>query len=84
MWERYAEGRDVGHWKRIHDQVNGLVMMPAPVAASAPDPWLPLIRDCDYHNPGCCAHPAAFCSLFARDVSREDCVGCLTGRGIVP
>jgi hypothetical protein len=48
------------------------------------DPWLPLIRACEYHNPGCCSHPMPFCSLYLRDVTRDDCVACLQGRGISP
>jgi hypothetical protein len=51
---------------------------------SEPDPWLPLIRACEYHNPGCCSHPMPFCSLYLRDVTRDDCVACLTAGGISP
>lgn len=53
---------------------------PAPEA----DPWLPLIRACPDHNPGCCSHPAAFCSRFTKDVSREQCIECLKADGIGP
>jgi hypothetical protein len=79
LWERYAAGRDVEHWLRIHDRLNGL-----PVAQSPPDPWLAVIRACPDHNPGCCAHPAAYCTRFARDVTHEHCIACLTERGIRP
>ena len=30
MYERYAAGRDVEHWRLIHDRLNGLVPMQAP------------------------------------------------------
>ncbi len=75
-----ADQRD-GYRATMIEQATGEHAAAAPQPA---DPWLPLIRACEHHNPGCCAHPAAFCSLFARDVSRDDCVACLTGRGIVP
>jgi hypothetical protein len=84
MVERYAAGRDVEHWVRIHDQLNGLAPSQAAVIQSPPDPWLAVIRACDYHNPGCCSSPMPFCSLYAKNVTREDCIACLTGRGITP
>jgi hypothetical protein len=29
MWARLREGRDLAHWRRIHDQRNGLSVEPA-------------------------------------------------------
>jgi hypothetical protein len=60
---------------------------PEPIAAapaSPPDPWLPLIRACDDHNPGCCTSPAPYCTRFAKNVSRDECIDCLTAAGITP
>lgn len=48
------------------------------------DPWLPLILACPDHNPGCCAHPAAFCSRFLKDVSRDECIACLSFQSAPP
>jgi hypothetical protein len=59
----------------------------AQVASQGPpevDPWLVLIRACEYHNPACCSHPAPFCSLYVKNVTREDCIACLDVRGIRP
>ncbi len=48
------------------------------------DPWLPLIRACEDHNPGCCASPVPYCSRFTKHVTHDDCVACLEGQGIKP
>lgn len=56
----------------------------SPMRKESPDRWLALIRACDDYNPGCCAHPAAFCSRFARNTTREQCIECLTADGITP
>jgi hypothetical protein len=41
MWERFAAGRDVEHWRSIHDQLNGLVPFdPLPVQPSFDDETL--------------------------------------------
>lgn len=53
-------------------------------ALSPPDPWLVLIRSCDHHNPGCCSHPAPFCSRYNRDTNRELCIECLKADDIFP
>lgn len=56
-----------------------------PVRRAPPrDAWLPLIRGCPDYNPGCCAHPAPFCSRYGRDTTRQQCVDCLTADGITP
>jgi hypothetical protein len=55
-----------------------------PVHIPAADPWRPLILACEDHNPGCCHSPAAFCTRFGKYVTREECIECLTGRGITP
>jgi len=84
MWERHAAGHHVEHWRLIHDRLNGLAPMQAASPPSATtvgqvdDPWRPLILACPDHNPGCCAHPAAFCSRFLKDVSRDECIACLS------
>jgi hypothetical protein len=84
MVERYAAGRDVEHWVRIHDQLNGLAPSQAAVIQSPPDPWLAVIRACPDHNPGCCASPLPYCSRFHIHPSREQCISCLEGQGIYP
>src|SRR5881628_1348323 len=85
LWKRLRE--DPERWRRVHDQVNlasSPETAPQALAVSQSDPWLPLIRACPDHNPGCCAHPAAFCTRFSGDTTREQCVACLTADGIGP
>lgn len=77
LWKRLAE--DPERWRKTHDRVNGIGITDEPLR---PDPWLPLIRACEDHNPGCCSHPSPFCSRFMKDVSRDDCVLCLKEQGV--
>lgn len=37
MRERFAAGRDVAHWRRIHDQLNGLIPTEPVQTVSAED-----------------------------------------------
>src|ERR1700757_1312238 len=72
-------------YRSILDQVNGnAIGQDEPQPAAEADPWLPLIRACEDYNPGCCANPAPWCTRFELSPSREQCIECLTGRGIVP
>lgn len=67
------------------EPIQASLMPPGAVVESpAADHWLAVIRACEYHNPGCCAHPSPFCSLYEKDVSRDQCIECLTSRGITP
>jgi hypothetical protein len=86
MIERFTAGRDVEHWRRIHDRMNGMAptVIVVPQAPSPPDPWLPLIRACDDYQPGCCASPAPFCTRFNVVPSRDQCIACLQGQGVSP
>lgn len=43
------------------------------------DPWRAKILACEYYNPGCCAHPAPFCTRYSINPTREQCVECLGG-----
>ncbi len=54
------------------------------VPALPPDPWLPLIRACEDYNPACCSNPAPWCSRFEIVPTRDQCIDCLTERGITP
>lgn len=68
-------------------QATGEVELIRPTQApvqSKPDPWLVLIRACEDWNPGCCAHPSPSCTRFAKNVTREECIECLTEQGIIP
>lgn len=75
MWERFAAGVNVDHWRTVHDRLNG--MAPMQPYEAKPDPELAQIMACPDYNPGCCASPAPFCSRFALHPTREKCLECL-------
>lgn len=57
-----------------------------PRATTPPDPWAARIRACPDHNPGCCSSPAPYCTRYAINPTRDQCVSCLesSDHGDVP
>lgn len=41
------------------------------------DPWRLKILACEHYQPGCCSHPAPYCTRFLISPSREQCIECL-------
>jgi hypothetical protein len=50
MWERYAAGRDVEHWRKIHDRLND----PDQTVQPAPEPDAALRAYIAAHGCGGC------------------------------
>jgi hypothetical protein len=75
-----------GGWSVEGGGLNSIqpITLHPPRSTNSEDSWGALIRACEDWNPGCCAHPSPYCSRFGRDVSRDDCISCLAGRGIAP
>jgi hypothetical protein len=81
MLERWAEGRNLDHWRRIHDReiVGNIAMIPVRESASL----LARMKACPDRDPT--TNAGCGCALCARGkgrggiVNHRDCFACLRG-----
>jgi hypothetical protein len=82
MWERFAAGRDVEHWRAIHDGLNGLAAVP-PAFAARPSvaemmDRLEQIRACpEFSRPSDCGCVFGRCARSGKPTTYHECDRCL-------